>query len=68
MGFPTGVAHNLHNPHDRALVYLVGGESREVEIAEFPQHGKRAIRWQDRFEIYDLAEAQPFRPLEDNEE
>jgi uncharacterized cupin superfamily protein len=37
------VAHHLRNPFDTELVYLMGGENREVEIGEFPRLGKRAI-------------------------
>ena len=34
MGFPTpGVAHHLSNPFDEDLVYLMGGETKHVEIA-----------------------------------
>ena len=45
MGFPAGPkAHQLRNPYDADLVYLTGGERREVEIADFPKHGKRLVR------------------------
>jgi len=45
MGFPTpSVAHHLKNPFADELVYLTGGESREVEIADFPRLGLRLIR------------------------
>ena len=45
MGFPTpSVAHHLRNESDVDLVYLVGGERREVEIAEFPRLGTTVIR------------------------
>lgn len=37
------VGHHLRNPFDEDLVYLMGGESREVEIGEFPRLGKRAV-------------------------
>lgn len=37
------VGHHLRNPFETELVYLMGGESREVEIGEFPRLGKRAI-------------------------
>jgi uncharacterized cupin superfamily protein len=37
------VGHHLRNPFDTDLVYLMGGESREVEIGEFPRLKKRAI-------------------------
>lgn len=64
MGFPTpSVAHHLKNPGDEDLVYLMGGENLDVEIAEFPHLGKCMIRRQNSIEIYDLANAQPFGPL-----
>ncbi len=45
MGFPTpSVAHHLRNDSDDDLVYLVGGERKEMEIAEFPRLGKVVIR------------------------
>jgi len=67
MGFPTpGVAHHLRNAYDEDLVYLVGGESYEVEIADFPHLGKRMIRRGRDVEIYDTSDAQDFGPLEGN--
>ena len=45
MGFPTpSVPHHLRNPFDEDLVYLMGGERREVEIARFPRLGKHLLR------------------------
>ena len=45
MGFPTpSVAHHLRNPFEADLVYLMGGERRHVEIADFPRHNTRMIR------------------------
>lgn len=45
MGFRTpSVAHHLRNPFDEDLVYLVGGERREVEIGQFPTLGKHLFR------------------------
>ncbi len=45
MGFPApSVPHHLKNPNDSDLVYLMGGERREVEIAEFPRLGKHLVR------------------------
>ena len=61
MGFPApGVAHHLRNPFEEDLVYLVGGESYEVEIADFPHLGKRMIRRGQDVEIYDTSHAQSF--------
>ncbi len=45
LGFRTpGCAHHLKNPFAEDLVYLMGGERRELEVAEFPRLGKRLIR------------------------
>ena len=65
MGFPTpSVAHHLRNPYDEDLVYLMGGEHLDVEIAEFPHLGKRMVRCGETIEIYNLSEAKAFGPLD----
>jgi len=58
------VAHHLRNPYDEDLVYLVGGENREVEVADFPRLGKRMIRCGQEVKIYDTSDARGFSPLE----
>lgn len=59
MGFPTpSVAHHLRNPFDEDLVYLSGGERREVEVAEFPRIGKRLVRFGPQASIYEVAAGQ----------
>ena len=64
MAFPTpSVAHHLKNPFDAELIYLVGGENLETEIADFPRLGKRMIRKKDAIEIVDHADIKPFGPL-----
>jgi uncharacterized cupin superfamily protein len=61
VAFPTpSVAHNLENPFDEDVVYLMGGEHRQVEIADFPELGKRMVRLGDTMEIYELADGKPF--------
>lgn len=66
MGFPTpAVAHHLRNPYDEDLVYLVGGENHDLEVADYPRLGKRMIRRGQEVEIYDTSDAQRFGPLED---
>lgn len=68
MGFPTpSVAHHLRNPFEEDLVYLVGGECVDVEVADFPRLGKRMIRRGYDVEIYDTADAQEFGPLANEE-
>ncbi len=45
MGFPTpSVGHHLRNPFDEELVYLMGGEHRDAEVADFPRLRKRFFR------------------------
>jgi uncharacterized cupin superfamily protein len=64
MGFPTpSVAHHLRNTGEEDLVYLMGGESRDCEIADFPRLGKRMIKTGDKVEICELADVKPFGPL-----
>ena len=66
MEFPTpGVAHHLTNPFDTELVYLMGGEHRDHEIADFPDLGKRMFRHAEGVEIFDLQDGKPFGPLDD---
>ena len=65
MAFPTpSVPHHLKNPFDQELVYLMGGESREFEVADFPRLGKRMVKSGENFEVYDISNAKPFGPLE----
>lgn len=66
MGFPTpSIAHHLRNPFDEELVYLMGGENLDVEIADFPRLGKRMLRRGENLEIYDISSAKSFGPLAD---
>jgi uncharacterized cupin superfamily protein len=66
MAFPTpGVAHHLSNPFEGELVYLMGGENRDVDIADFPEIGKRMFRHPKGVEIYELDGAKTFGPLEE---
>jgi uncharacterized cupin superfamily protein len=63
MAFPApGVAHHLRNPFDRELIYLMGGETRELDIADFPDLGKRMFRHARGVEIFDLKDARAFGP------
>ena len=64
MGFPTpSVAHHLRNPFNEDLVYLMGGENRDLEVADFPKLGKRMIRRIDGIDIFDLSDRKVFGPL-----
>ncbi len=65
MGFPTpSVAHHLRNPHSEDLVYFMGGENLDMEIADFPRHGKRMLRRGETVEIYEITDAKTFGPLD----
>jgi uncharacterized cupin superfamily protein len=67
MGFPTpSVAHTLINTSDEDLVYLMGGETGAVEIGEFPELGKMAIRDGKGAYLLDVNDLKPIaRPSED---
>jgi len=66
VGFPTpSVAHNLANPFDTELVYLMGGESLEHEIADFPRIDKRIVRMGKDLECYKLSDGTPFYPSDE---
>lgn len=68
MGFPApSVAHHLRNTGSEDLVYLMGGENCEVEIASFPRLGKKMVRVGASVEIYDAADAKPFGPLDETQ-
>ena len=61
MGFSTpSVAHHLRNPFEEKLVYLMGGERKDVEIADFPRVGKRIVRIGSTADIVDDEHIQPF--------
>ena len=63
MGFPTpSVAHHLRNTGEEDLVYLMGGENRDAEVATFPRLGKKMVRLGSEVEIFDLDDAQAFGP------
>lgn len=66
IAFPApSVAHNMTNPFDEELVYLMGGENRKFELADFPDLDRRMVRNGDKIEIYRLSDGKPFGPLED---
>ena len=66
MGFPAPqVAHHLRNPFEEDLVYLMGGEALDADVADFPRLGKRMVRRGESIEIYDASDARDFGPLED---
>lgn len=59
MAFPTpSVPHHLRNPFDEDLRYLMGGESLDVEVAEFPRLNRRMIRTGREVLVYPLDAAE----------
>ena len=61
IAFPTpSVPHTMINPNQGDLVYMMGGESLEYEIADFPELDKRMIRRGPEIEVYKLSDAAPF--------
>lgn len=65
MGFPPPrTAHNLRNSGEGDLVYLMGGEALDSDVADFPGLGKRMVRRGYDVEIYDTADAKSFGPIE----
>ena len=62
VGFPTpSVPHQLSNPFDEPVEYLMGGESKDVEIADFPRLNRRMIRRGQDIAIFDIDSARPFK-------
>jgi len=61
MAFPApSVAHHLRNPFDADLVYLMGGERRPVEIADFPRLNRRMVRIRDKVEVFPMDASKKF--------
>lgn len=60
VGFPTpSQAHQLIACFDEPVEYLMGGESREFEVADFPRLNRRMLRFADRVEVVPLDAAEP---------
>ncbi len=54
LGFPTdGAVHHLINGGTDDLVYLMGGERSDVEVARFPSVGKVGIIMNDGVQMLD---------------
>ncbi|MCU0950001.1 MAG: cupin domain-containing protein [Burkholderiaceae bacterium] len=61
VAFPTpSVAHQLGNPFDDEVVYLMGGENRNEEIADFPALDRRMVKLGGELTIYKLSDGKPF--------
>ncbi len=64
MGFATpSVAHHLRNSGTEELVYLMGGENLDHEVADFPKLGKRMVRRASAIDVFNIADAKQFGPL-----
>ncbi len=50
----------MRNPFEEELIYLSGGERREVEIASFPHLGKHLIRIGKEAKLVDSRQLQTF--------
>ncbi|MBW4574818.1 MAG: cupin domain-containing protein [Aphanothece sp. CMT-3BRIN-NPC111] len=69
MGFATpSVAHHLRNPFHEDLVYLMGGERRQMEIADFPRLKKRLIRIGNEIQLADWGNLNQFGENADKEQ
>ena len=61
LGFKVpSVGHNLRNPFDEDLVYMMGGERRDFEVADFPRLQKRLIRDREKAVIVHVADLDVF--------
>ncbi|MBA2691006.1 MAG: cupin domain-containing protein [Rubrobacter sp.] len=67
MGFPAPQPpHHLKNASDTEdLVYLMGGEALDMDIADFPRLGKRMVRSGEDVQIYNVSDAKEFGPLDE---
>lgn len=60
MGFTApSPAHNLSNPYDEDLVYLMGGERSGLDVVDFPRAGKTVIFGAERIQAADSATLRP---------
>ena len=57
VAFPTpSVAHLMTNPGPEELVYLMGGENKPYEVADFPTLDKRMVKLDGQIAIYKLSD------------
>jgi uncharacterized cupin superfamily protein len=60
VAFPTpSVPHNMSNPFDEELVYLMGGENKPIEVADFPSLGRRMLKLQGQYTFHELGAEKP---------
>lgn len=66
VAFPTpSVAHDMSNPFEEELVYLMGGENKNEEIADFPTLDRRMVKLGKELSIYKLSDGKPFFPIDE---
>ena len=61
MAFPRGSPpHILRNPHTDDLVYLMGGDHRDLDVVHYPRLGRSMIKhagrklWADHEHIHEV--------------
>lgn len=58
VAFPTpSVAHLMANPGPDELVYLMGGEDKPYDVADFPALDKRMVKLDGKIAVYKLSDA-----------
>jgi len=61
IAFPApSVVHQMKNPFQQDLLYLMGGDHHEVEIADFPTLNRRMVRKGKDIQVHALDSAKPF--------
>ena len=56
------VPHNLKNPFDEDLVYLMGGHRSDIDVCDYPRIDRRMYRRQGQKEYVDMADLRPVKP------
>ena len=46
--------HNLHNPFDEDLVYLMGGDRNDIDICDYPRMQRRQFRVDGKRQYVDM--------------
>lgn len=63
VGFPAGTfAHHVRNPHAEELVYLCGGERRDLDVIDYPAAARRFVRIGREVKVYPASAGEPLVP------
>lgn len=63
VGFPPGLyAHNVRNPNSEDLVYLCGGERRDIDVIDYPGVGRRVVCIRGETTVYPMRAGEPLFP------